>query len=458
MTIRGLHFSFVLWSLLALNSLVCASGAEKEKGKLILGLEQEIRKTMYEITRLESEAGKDLKDVRYIYPIASRDVFNLGLLLDLSKSKSNDFYKILAVTQGGVADNMGFKVGDRLKSINGIRITQGNYLEAYEFLSAFEGTELNVTLNRSGKLMNIASRIKPLSTPSATLVIGDIAKKDLNGIKTVVLATGCSSVSTKTAPPKDKRIKKVSITAIDGKKTAEKIQIFALPAGSHTISVSHFESTAKLLLSSSPLNRSKDIKVNFEENVRFHLGALLLENKVNTRRENDYWQPVVWRVTNDPIDECTQQSPLQEKSNLLLEELSGSIRTVIYDLALAKPEPKFRSKDHWLLIDIPAEKKVDLGVIVNLGESSPAEGLEVLSVSQNGLSAKIGLLPGDIIVSINGKNLVGKKVRDGYLMLLEQLSLPALTLGIVGANGEAREIETQLSELRLPSIKLFMAD
>lgn len=225
---------------------------------------------------------------------ASRARYVLGAVVDVRRANVKGI-TILAITPGGAASRIGLQAGDQLRVVNGLRLDNtlapSSVLE--RALQEGNGT-LEVEVIRNGEPVFLSGRADteaPISAASrgASRSCGyvtslDVVPKASQGIHTAV------------------------ITSIDGRSTPlQPTNRHRLSAGRHVLIMS--EAIDDFYLTSSQsrdrlyvqrylqARAYKALVVDVRPGVSFRVGAKLLPEKMDSRsiRNNEYWQPVVWK-------------------------------------------------------------------------------------------------------------------------------------------------------------------
>lgn len=225
---------------------------------------------------------------------ANRARYVLGAVVDVRRANVKGV-TVLAITPGGAASRIGLQAGDQLRVVNGQRLddtlTPSSVLE--RALQAGNGT-LEVEAIRNGEPVFLSGRADT-ETPINAAVRG--------------ASRSCGYVSSLGVVPKSSQgIHDAVITSIDGRSTPlQPTNRHRLSAGRHVLIVS--EAIDDFYLTSSQsrdrlyvlrhlqARAYKALIVDVKPGVSFRVGAKLLPEKMDGRsiRNNEYWQPVVWK-------------------------------------------------------------------------------------------------------------------------------------------------------------------
>lgn len=112
----------------------------------------------------------------------------------------------------------------------------------------------------------------------------------------------CARVSVFYSPPfADQQTFSASIIDINGTEIINENRSFKLAPGTHNITLMHHISRSDLVvpqLRRMTQNR-KTIEVIVKPNTTYHFAALLDESVENKDRNQDFWQPIIWKETNN---------------------------------------------------------------------------------------------------------------------------------------------------------------
>lgn len=225
---------------------------------------------------------------------ASRARYVLGAVVDVRRANAKGI-TILAITPGGAANRIGLQAGDQLRVVNGRRLddtlTPSSVLE--QALQEGNGS-LKIEAIRNGESIFLSGRADAES-PIATRHLGT------SGF--------CGYVTDQAAAPKiSQGIHAAVITSIDGRSTSlQSVNRHRLSAGRHVLVVS--EAIEDLYFNSSQQKNRfytlrrlharahKALVVDVKPGMILRVGAKLLHDKLNSEsiRNNEYWQPVVWK-------------------------------------------------------------------------------------------------------------------------------------------------------------------
>ena len=115
--------------------------------------------------------------------------------------------------------------------------------------------------------------------------------------------TVCGTVSVFFDGPQTQDLYPAQIGAISGKNKLLEVKEHRLVAGAYDIKVYEAISAPELRVDNRHRGYSKTLKVLIEPNKVYHIGAHF--NHLKPFDRNEFWEPVVWKVTDR---ECTIKS------------------------------------------------------------------------------------------------------------------------------------------------------
>jgi len=160
-------------------------------------------------------------------------------------------------------------------------------------------------------------------------------------------------------------------------------------------------------------------------------------------------------VHEKPSKNCSNVTGMLPQSIDEFQRLSKQIQSALFDIEAVESDWLNSSSRSEILVNIPAETRVDLGLVVSLKRELKDRGLRILLVSPLGVADKMGLKSGDRIVSVNQKRLFSENIKSDYLYLIKQLSGEELILDVV-RKGKKLRFSSHLPNLKIPSIRLVV--
>ncbi|WP_447940373.1 PDZ domain-containing protein [Pseudoxanthomonas mexicana] len=244
-----------------------------------------------------SERG-DLKDTGapQVIQKPAQVRYELGAVVDVRTAQRSGL-PVMALTPDGPAARIGFKVGDRLVSMNGVRL-DGASPPAPLLEQALQRGEGRVVADvlRGSVPTKLSGAAGVVAVPAYRLEIGADAKGT------------CGFVTARAGTvPKTRNIFRADITTIDGRSTPlQSVNRHRLAVGRHVLVVQELIDTNRLspsqLVQINKMKRFalakayKPLVVDVKPNMSYRIGARLLKDKLDTQslRDNAYWEPVVW--------------------------------------------------------------------------------------------------------------------------------------------------------------------
>ncbi|TAA47850.1 hypothetical protein [Corallincola spongiicola] len=110
----------------------------------------------------------------------------------------------------------------------------------------------------------------------------------------------CGRASVFFVPPKTQDLYMTSIDQIDGSNVVTK-GAYKLAPGKHSFKVYEKITDSRLSVVGNKRGYSKVLVVEIEANKRYNLAAKFIPEKSYSKK-NEYWEPVVWQVTDEPCE------------------------------------------------------------------------------------------------------------------------------------------------------------
>jgi membrane-associated protease RseP (regulator of RpoE activity) len=253
----------------------------------------------------------------------------LGAVLDLSDARPGA--PVLAITPGGAAEGLGLRRGDRVLELNGVELAGATDVQTLRrALEAGEGG-LVLAVERDGGRMQLRGLADSTALPGYQLLLAGVDSA----------ASSCGRISVFDVYPRSRKVYPVSVIAIDGRYPGPGPS-FRLEPGRHLVTVAEridlYEFTPIELrrrgtgrgtrADGAPQaggergdagglgapesvyqehNRRrnsrygyKDLEVVVQPGVTHRIAAQFLESNVVSVQRNTYWEPIVWKDSQEP--------------------------------------------------------------------------------------------------------------------------------------------------------------
>lgn len=247
-------------------------------------------------------SGKSLDEGPWVIEEPARNYYHFGAVMDRQ-------HKVLAITPGSDAERAGVQVDDKILQINNAALSSTSLEDILELLNDFEEDEpFNVWVNRAGKAINLHSTVTRKTIPAWRLEINPMQNSD--AAKPVQTA-GCGFVSVFYFPPRSRELFPTAVRAagdIDFRiERSRRTDVVKVDTGLQNIELSEQISLHRVRWSRSDLwERKKQLtqilKLNVEPNKVYHLASRYIEDPATRTDPAQYWQPVVWKVTDRKCD------------------------------------------------------------------------------------------------------------------------------------------------------------
>lgn len=227
------------------------------------------------------------QDKTVILEEPARSYFDWGAIIQPSG-------KVVSVRSTSVAQTMGVQQGDVLTHINQQPIDSrelANTLAQFERLQHDEA--FTVTVQRDGGAVTLNGIARAAVIPGWKLeVTSDIADR------AVVTDNNqaCGRVSVFLTPPSTSDLYPAFINSINGENVRQQNPNFILGVGEHQLGI-HELIDNNSSRRGGRLELEKTLTLHIEENKKYHVAAHFIREKRFERHGEGYWEPVVWKVT-----------------------------------------------------------------------------------------------------------------------------------------------------------------
>lgn len=235
-----------------------------------------------------AELAKELGDKEQAtFEEAARSYFDWGAIIRPDG-------KVLSVRDGSVAASMGLQVDDQVLRINELAVRGDSLGEVLQYLAGLEhGSELTAQIQRNGESIALSGQVLATVVPGWRLHIELPRRDQVAGVSTS--SSACGRVSVFLQPSVIDHYP-ARIISVNGEPYKSLSPNLVLPVGEHIIGLVE-------LIDDRQLNRSgaidhvKLLSVVVEADKKYHLGAHFVRSKRYQRANQEYWEPVVWKVT-----------------------------------------------------------------------------------------------------------------------------------------------------------------
>lgn len=272
------QLKFVHYSLVALAVLTCS-------GSIAHASQEQYARDLARAAATELAKEMGSQDTA-VYQEAARSYFDWGVIIRPDGT-------ILSVRDGSVAEVMGVQVGDDLQQVDELQLNNANLAELLEYVQGLaHDSEFQATVERNGERLRLTGQAQTTVVPGWRLEI-ELPRDEQ--VKAVAGSTECGRISVFNRPSiRDHH--PALINSIDGERYTSLNPTVILSAGEHRIGVHELIADPSLRRSRG-LDREKPLTLLIEPNKKYHLAAHYIREKRYDRVEQGYWQPVVWKVT-----------------------------------------------------------------------------------------------------------------------------------------------------------------
>lgn len=246
-------------------------------------LKREINETLAEIRRLELLKQSESFTVSLSQP--SFTFINLGAVLDpVSKV-------VLSVSPHSNAQALGLKVGDK---ITVLQIDEERVTDLSEGIQLKAGNIISAEVIRTGhdQSLSLQTTAKSKIIPAWTL---EVSSTNVNSESIEMI--GCGYVSVFFTPPGTKYQYPAKVFEVDGESGFHLRETIKLPAGQHSLKVHEYIPEQMLPRRKAGIEKAKSLEVMIEPDKTYHIAAQFEPEKRLNLVDEDYWKPVVWKVS-----------------------------------------------------------------------------------------------------------------------------------------------------------------
>jgi membrane-associated protease RseP (regulator of RpoE activity) len=292
--LRSLAISIALFS-----TLIFAT--QQASPEVIEEVKSELKSSLAKLLEYERSNGKDMSELNLVVEINQEYYSNIGLTLDIDNINKQKGAKVLSVAPESTANEIGVMSGDLVTSINGNQLSTNNISEIIKRLSkAEENSKLTIQVIRNGKKQLLEGKIKYIAIPNAKLIVGD---KNTDMANNTSSESQCGRIREPFITPKLREdIHSARIQSIDGEDQPKGRDIFKLKPGLHVVGIHEFISDYRVKRKKHGIQFRKYITINIEPNTTYYVGAKFLPNKRLMTKDEQYWEPTVWKEVNQPCE------------------------------------------------------------------------------------------------------------------------------------------------------------
>ncbi len=274
-----------------------------ESTKLLSQLQEQIRVTLLAVSNNERVAGKNMNDFHYLFSLPAQKITYLGLILELDNTDNG--YEVLSVTPGSTADKLEIKSRDHILKINDLTINNSTAESSLRLLNDLKpGDVLNLTVKSKKGERKLTTKLIGQFIPKISLEIGsgnNLAAMETASLNSNIMSSGvCGKVSVFFNPPSAKEIYPASFYKIDEGYLNKNKKSFKLAVGKHTISLHEYidDKNFNRKGRGRGVRKEKSIEIDVKENTTYYIGAKFNRSNKLKRSEDEYWTPIVWKVSN----------------------------------------------------------------------------------------------------------------------------------------------------------------
>lgn len=221
---------------------------------------------------------------------------DLGAVID-PRPADGGLPRVMAVTPGGAAERMDLRSGDRLLRVNGTELA-ADETAARLLRDAVQNERATIDLHvqRGSEQLAISGAVDRVDVPAYRLAVTPVAAR-----------AGCGRINLVLKPPLRESLFPVLLHTIDGRLGGALINnVYRVSAGRHVLKVSELipndrfwggdNNHRRQLLRNE---RFKYLELDVQPNMTYRLGLRYFKDKTTRIRDQDYWEPVVWKEVSE---------------------------------------------------------------------------------------------------------------------------------------------------------------
>lgn len=187
------------------NSNYETNSLSTESAKLLKQLEQTTTETILRVKNIEAQRGNSLSDFEQLLSSEPKRISDLGLVLDVQSN--HNYFQIVGVTPGSVAEKLGLNSGDRLFSLDDIPAHKSQLNAFSTFVSSFTDKQsIKLDVQQAGERKILTAVLSVTVIPGYTLKLDNLEDQ-------------CGRVQTIPKARNDRTFFPLELRRIDGKTT-----------------------------------------------------------------------------------------------------------------------------------------------------------------------------------------------------------------------------------------------
>ncbi len=279
---------FILISICLCGSLSALGQANELKSTeaqiLADDLKREISSTLAEIDRLEKQQNPDTNSLSIVLSQPTYNVINFGVVID------PDVNTVLSVTPYSNAESLGLKAGDVIArlSVDGTVVTSLS-----EGLQLKPGSLIEAQVKRGDNSLTLDTIAHSKTIPAWRLQVSpnDSSQKEPE-------LTGCGYISVFFSPPTTKYQYPAKVFEVDGESGFHLRETIKLPSGTHSLKIHEYIPDNMMSRRKPGIEKAKELELIVKPNKTYHIAAQFDPEKRLKVVDEDYWKPIVWKVSD----------------------------------------------------------------------------------------------------------------------------------------------------------------
>ncbi|HEY9031240.1 MAG TPA: PDZ domain-containing protein [Kangiella sp.] len=247
-------------------------------------LKREISRTLAEINRLESKQDSTTESLSLVLSEPAYQSISFGVVID------PDSNTVLSVTPHSNAEALGLKAGDVIKELSVDGVVVKKIADGLKLKSA---SSIEAQIRRGDRTIPLNAIAQSNLIPAWSLQVS--SNKSAQNEPELA---GCGYLSVFFTPPGTKYQYSAKVFEVDGETGFHYRDTIKLPSGPHSIIVHEYIPDGMMSRRKPGIEKGKTLELTIEPNKTYHIAAQFDPKKRLKVVDEDYWKPIVWKVSD----------------------------------------------------------------------------------------------------------------------------------------------------------------
>lgn len=247
-------------------------------------LKREISSTLAEIYRLESKQSSAAESISLALSQPAYKSINFGVVIE------PEVNTVLSVTPHSNAEALGLKAGDVIQQLSVDGVVVKNLADG---LTLKSGSAIEAQVKRGNVITSFNTIAQSKLIPAWSL---KVSSNKL--VQNEPELTGCGYLSVFFTPPGTKYQYSAKVFEVDGETGFHFRDTIKLPSGAHSIKVHEYIPDGLMSRHKPGIENAKTLELIIEPNKTYHIAAQFDPKKRLKVVDEDYWKPIVWKVSD----------------------------------------------------------------------------------------------------------------------------------------------------------------